>query len=295
MSSEADQPDLSEEARSWIKERLVSGNWWDVKPEEEIPSEVAGWNRTILNMFQISFAPEIRRRRDAGSIGDDFFLNAAQLIQPEEGPGFVRVNDEVQGLAYLKMDRAVQKGESVTFADMRHLESFDVAEEELNCGHFTIFWHGMGWIGTFDFRSSRERARQTLKLAEEFLQSARFCADQGFSGPSIDNLFSACELVSKAHLMLHRDRSVKSKKHAQIASAINNWGRLGNIDPDFLSVLNRVSNERASARYDPSKVLALPQQDDFDIVEKETMELARRVAHRDKERLEEERARSNEG
>lgn len=287
----ATETKLSDESKDWIARRFVSGNWWDVKPDDEIPADVSSWSRTVFHMFQISFAPEIRRRRDAGAIGDDFFLNAAQLIQPEEGKSVVRLNNEVLGLAYLKMDRAVQKGESVTYADFRGLESFDVVEEELNCGHFTIFWHGDGWIGSFDFRSSRDRSQQTLKRAEEFIHSAQFSADRGFSGPAIDNLFSACELIAKAHLMLHRDGSVKSKKHAAIGSAINNWGRLGNIDSDFLTVLNRVSNERSAARYDPSKTLPVPAPEDFAVVQKEMDDLVQRVAHRDRERLDKGRER----
>lgn len=285
---QSDESKLSEESRSWIDERFVSGNWWDVTPDDEIPADVSSWARIVFNMFQISFAPEIWRRHLDGSIGEDFFLNAAQLIQPEEGPSFVRLNDEVLGLAYLKMDRAVQKGDSVTFGDLRQLESFDVIEEELNCGHFTIFWHGDGWIGTFDFRSSRDRAIQTLSRAKEFLLSAQFGAENGFAGSSIDNLFSACELIAKAHLMLHRDRSVKSKKHAAISSAINNWGRLGNIGSDFLDVLNRASNQRSTARYEPSKILKVPESDDFTVAQKELDNLIRRVAHRDRERLEHE-------
>jgi uncharacterized protein (UPF0332 family) len=290
----SDENKLSAESKRWIDERFVSGNWWDVKPDDEIPADVSGWSRTIFHMFQISFAPEIRRRHEGGSIGEDFFLSAAQLIQPEEGSSFVRLNNEVLGLAYLKMDRAVQKGDSVTFGDLRHLESFDVVEEELNCGHFTIFWHGQGWIGSFDFRSSRDRALQTLGLAKEFLLSAQFGAENGFSGSSVDNLFSACELIAKAHLMLHRDRSVKSKKHAAISSAINNWGRLGNIGSDFLNVLNRVSNERSVARYDPSRNLKAPEPDDFMVAQKELDNLVRRVARRDRKQLQQERTMSIE-
>ena len=231
-------------------------------------------------MFQIAFAPEIRQRLAVGMLDETFFLTAAQMIQPEAGARIIRLNGEVRGIAHVRATRPVQKGELVTVSDMQNFVSFDLVEEELDAGHFTLFWTGNGWIATFDLRIGRAKSAAMLKVAGEFLEVARTASTLGHTRPSVDNLFSACELVSKAHLILHHSSASRAKSHGPVQSAINAWRRLGNINDEFVHLFNRVSNTRSPARYDTKAEVVMPSQSDFQVVEAEIQQLINYVTSR---------------
>ena len=174
----------------WLQQRQRHGNWLDITETDQIPSEIDGWFRTIVHMFQIAFAPEIRQRLSVGMLDDSFFLSAAQMIQIEDRGRIVRLNEEVRGTALVRANRPVQKGEPLLVSDMRNFVSFDLDEEELDAGHFTLFWTGQGWIATFDFRIGRAKSAAMLKAASEFLEVARLASTNGYTRPSVDNLFN---------------------------------------------------------------------------------------------------------
>lgn len=268
------------EAPDWLEQRQRPGNWIDVAETDEIPADLEGWYRTILHMFQIAFAPEIRRRLTTGQLNQQFFLIAAQLIQSEEGKKTVRFNEEVRGRALVRVNRPVQKGEQLLVSDVRDFENFDLEEDELDAGHFTLLWNGEGWFLSFDFRAGRAKSNGLLKAASEFLDSAKFSAAKGHARPSVDNLFSACELVSKAHLVLRHRLARRKNSHGAVHSAINDWRRIGNINEEFVKLFNRMSHARSPARYDASAQIELPSQSDFHIAEQEIEHLTEYVAHR---------------
>lgn len=163
---------------------------------------------------------------------------------------------------------------------MQNFVSFDLDEEELDAGHFTLFWTGNGWIATFDFRAGRAKSAAMLKAAGEFLEVARLASTHSHTRPSVDNLFSACELVSKAHLILHRNSASQAKSHGPVQSAINAWRRLGNVNDAFVNLFNRVSNTRSPARYDAKAEVSMPGPSDFQVVEDEIQQLMKFVSPR---------------
>ena len=142
------------------------------------------------------------------------------MIQPEDGGRIIRLNQEARGTALMRANRPIQKGEQLLVSDMQNFVSFDLDEEELDAGHFTLFWTGNGWIASFDFRAGRAKSAAMLKAAGEFLQVAILASTHGHTRPCVDNLFSACELVSKAHLVLHRSSASAAKSHGSVQSAI---------------------------------------------------------------------------
>ena len=273
-------PTKSLKTPGWLEERQRPGNWFDVAETDEIPADLVDWSRTLLHVFQIAFAPEIRRRLATGQLNADFFLSAAQLIQPEEGKNTVRLNEEVRGTALVRVNRPVQQGEQVLFSDLQNFVSFDLEEDELDAGHFTLLWTGQGWIGSFDFRAGRAKSAGLLGLASQFLDVAKFSAAKGHVGPSVDNLFSACELVSKVHLILHRNPAVRTKSHGRVHRAINAWRHLGNVNEDFVKLFNQMSHARSPARYGAGAKVESPSQSDFQTVEREIENLMKHVAHR---------------
>ena len=272
----------SQETNRWLQERQRSGNWFDIAETDEIPADIEGWFRTILHIFQIAFAPEIRRRLLSGQLDENFFLGAAQLILPEDGERMVRLNDEVRAVGLVRVNRAVKKGDAVFLSDMRQLEGLDLEEDELDAGHFTLFWTGEGWFASFDFRAGRAKSAGMLDAAHQFLEAAQSAAGKEHARACVDNLFSACELASKARLILHRSPAVKAKKHRSVKSAINNWGRLGNVEKSFLQLFNRMSKDRSPARYDAGSPIELPSDSDLQLVRREIEQLQQAVAQRTK-------------
>jgi hypothetical protein len=272
---------LSVEGQQWLRERTQPGNWIKIAPDEEFPSCLHGtpWV-TLVHMFQIAFTPEIERRIAAGLIDDAFFVNVAQLITRDGGKQEVRFNDEVRGVGRVRVNQPVQKGDPVPFSDLAGMENFDVEEVELDCGHFTMFYSNPGWRIFFNFNTGRAKSFGLIERAAEFLAAARYSAEQGHAGPAIDNLFSACELLSKARLILIRSPAVQSKSHGSIGSAINAWRKLGNVDAAFVDLFNRMSNEREGARYTGSKEVAPPSIEEFELVATELQLLKQSVQHK---------------
>ncbi len=240
--------------------------------------KLEGWERTFAQMFGIYFGPEIERRRVAGTLPGDFFLYFAQVLFPLDGKNRVLLNDEVKGEGVMRANRDVAKGEGIYITDLEFLERFELPDDLLDCGHFTIVRSGDGWRMFFNFLSGRAKAADMLELASQFLDAAVASAAKGHAGPSVDNLFSAAELVSKSELILHRSNAVTSKKHGAIASAINAWAKLGNIEAAFVDLFNRLGRQRPSARYgDAEHRPPIPDEDSF--------ELVRTVINRGRERV----------
>src|SRR5687767_9480660 len=101
----------SPETERWLADRRRSGHWMAIAPNDEIPGDIVGWDRTILHMFQAAFSPEIERRFASGLIDQKFVLVAAQLLQPGKGTRIIRLNEEVRGVALIKSDRPIAKGD----------------------------------------------------------------------------------------------------------------------------------------------------------------------------------------
>lgn len=268
-------------AQDWIDQHLEPGNWLRIGPKEDLPAILAGPLMTLAHMFQLAFSPEIERRLQDGLLDESFSLWAAQLIQPGDGSQIVRLNDEMRGVMYARIDRPVEKGEVINRSDLRHVVDFDVVEEELDCGHFTIISDGAGWKMFFNFQSGRAKALGMINRAEEFLEAARYSTERKHLGPAVDNMFSACELLSKARLTLSQSPAAQSKSHGPIGAAINASGRLGNVDASFLKLFNRMSQSRNAARYANSLDVAPPTSEELDLVQREIDLLRRETSHKD--------------
>ena len=225
-------------------------------------------NRLLSQAFELWFNPELDRRSAAGELPEGFALYAAQVLFPPEGPYEVRFNEEMGGIMLVIAQRAVEKGEQVTLADLAQVQRYELDDPDMDCGHLTIIRRGEGWLIDFNFLSGRAKAADMLRLAEQYHAAAVSCVDQDLEGPAVDNLFSACELTAKAELILHRSAAAKGKSHDPVKSAINAWGRSGNIDPAFVDTFNLMGHRRADARYKGAEAAAglMPTRDHLDIV-----------------------------
>lgn len=234
---------------------------------ETMPQE--GWQRTLNQMWELYFGPEIERRKADGRIVDpDFSVFMAQVLFPVDGPIQVRLNEEVKGEAQVRASRAVERDDPVYVSDLRSIEIYELPDELLDSGHFTIFWVGEGWRMVFNFLSGRAKARDMLELARQFLEASQHSHAKGHAGPAVENLFTSAELISKAELILHRSPAVTAKSHGTVASAINAWFKLGNIDAAFVALFNKLTQRRPNARYgDAGSRPSMPTEEDYEVIE----------------------------
>jgi hypothetical protein len=232
-----------------------------------LPQE--GWQITFNQMWELYFGPELERRKADGRITDpDFAVYMAQVLFPVEGAIQVRLNEEVKGEAHVRANRAFEPDDPVYVDDLRSIEIYELPDELLDSGHFTIFCSGEGWKMIFNFLSGRAKARDMLNLAHQFLDASQHSQTKGHSGPAVENLFTSAELISKAELILHRNRAVTAKSHGAVASAINAWSKLGNIDAAFVSLFNRLTQRRPNARYgDTDSRPPMPETEDYEVIE----------------------------
>lgn len=225
--------------------------------------ESEGWERTLKQMWEMYIYPEIMRR----CLPEGFNLIAAQALFPPTGPSSVLLNEEVRGSALLRAPRNISAGEAVRQSDVQHIERYELPDDLIDNGHFTMIQGEGGWRVFFNFLSGRGKAKDILLLSAQFHEAAVASAERGHAGPSVENLFSAVELVSKAELILHRSKAATAKKHGTISSEINAWARLGNMDSRFVELFNRLSNVRPNARYgDATHRPPVPDKESFDLV-----------------------------
>jgi hypothetical protein len=103
-------------------------------------------------IFKVYIDPEIERRRQAGSLSDDFTLYAVQVIMNHDGPIEVRLNDEVNAYIVGTFTKPVSDADAVSIGDMDTITDVELTDSDPNAGHVTLVVHKGSWVGRFDFR-----------------------------------------------------------------------------------------------------------------------------------------------
>lgn len=207
--------------------------------------------KVIEQAFNLWINPEIERRREAGRLPDDFDLYAVQVIMnvDTDAPE-VRLNDEVRAALKVRATRDIEKGQALKPGDFDHIEAIELTELDPNAGHFTMLRHEGSWYLNFDFRYNAARISEHIAAAREFLDCSAFSLEKRQTRAFIENLFSAAELMAKGLLLVLPDKSILgSKTHKIVSSRFNSWSKLGNTDPRYVKLLNRLSLLRSPARY----------------------------------------------
>jgi uncharacterized protein (UPF0332 family) len=224
----------------------------DYPATADIPDDVVGPERTLLQMFRLYVEPEIKRRQSSRSLPDQFLVVKVQVLFFDGRPSEVRLNDEVKISLVIKAPRAIQAGEAISLSEIQHIEASELDLPDADAGHFTAIAFNNQWLIFFDFRQNKLKASNLVERADQFCASAEHALGQEHLGPAIDNLFSACELAAKARLITSAMVRSDAKSHGSIHSRINIWGKLGNVDRAFVEMFNELSRNREAARYGTS-------------------------------------------
>jgi len=212
--------------------------------------------RTVQQLLDMFVEPEIIKRQDAGEVENPFPLTHAQIIfYPDGRKPEVRLNDEVKTIINVELKPefrdGVKKGDPVYWHQIESLKTTRLTEEDdPNVGHATLLSVGGNWFLHFDFVYNKQRARQHLEAARQFIASAKHALENEHWAVVIESLCSASELTAKAYLLsAGGDSALKSKTHGVIASRTNMHRKLGNLDSSHVDVFNRVWGMRNNARY----------------------------------------------
>lgn len=227
---------------------------------ESIPSgssespSVEQWGQPLFDDVVERFVvPEIERRRDAGTFADDECVYRFQVLFPESGGQEIRLNDEVAGSILAVATRAIDKGEEVTLEDISGVTEYTPPPEDAGVPHVTAFLHRDGWSLAFQFgRGGHPDRFEFLRLAQDFLETARQALAASRFSSFVDAAYSAAELFAKAELLSNRptvDLVLQSRSHGAVTSNYDAWAKLGNSDLRFAKLLNRLADLRPAARY----------------------------------------------
>jgi hypothetical protein len=216
--------------------------------QSDVAEDVTGNEQALIQAFHLWFNPELRSRVTAGNLITPFELQSAQVLFKAGQSPEVRFNNEVSGALEVKVAKAVNAGDPVYNSDIAEIHRFELDAADADAGHFTIFKLEGGWRAFFDFQRNKRSAADLVGLAEQFAIIAELAMERGFQGPFVDTLFSAAELLAKARLMTAAAED-EIKTHRTVGARLNRWGKLGNVDKQFLVLFNELSRLREPARY----------------------------------------------
>jgi uncharacterized protein (UPF0332 family) len=204
--------------------------------------------------FTLWFNPEIDRRRAAGTLPDDFTLWAAQVVMvADDQENVIRLNDEVRIETLAVSARAIDPGSLVsltTESDLNEIVEVSLSDADPNSGHCTILRRGEAWLLSFDFRYNATRIQNLLSKADQFLEAARLCVENGLPAAAVDTLYDAVEMMAKCFLLISPDPAVlTSQKHTFIESRFHQQRRLDNVSDRSARLVKRLAKLRPEARY----------------------------------------------
>ncbi|MHA7220315.1 hypothetical protein ACX80L_15685 [Arthrobacter sp. MDT1-48-3] len=217
------------------------------RPVEDVDSDFGA--NVIENFFVTWVEPELVSR---GLAADRVTIWAALVELPSRGEHTVFLNEEVQVAAKAKLDAGVERGTTLTAENLESLDHLIPLNVDPDSGWLVyVNIDGRGYL-EFDFRYNKQRIRELLSLASEYLATA----EVGYSTaprPAIDNLFSAAELTVQAQMTSGTEHTQLRSDHSKAQSERANWLKsnvtLGNVPAEHKQVLDLLKRERNAARY----------------------------------------------
>lgn len=210
-------------------------------------------DKLFHNLMETYILPAVRLRKSRGELPKPVSLRAAQVLWFPDGRTLqVRVNDEVKGIAGVRLKDGIRKkkGEAILESDVEGIQSLKLLDDDGDCGHATMFRLPGRWSIVFAFSYNRMVGRRHLDAAQEFLATAKECHATDRPIALVDNLFSACELAAKATLLSMPDPALYGKTgHHLIHSKLNLWASQGSVAPAHRKAFNRLFRLRSEVRY----------------------------------------------
>ncbi|AKU18207.1 hypothetical protein [Luteipulveratus mongoliensis] len=207
-------------------------------------------NRVLESMTDVFWDPEVERRGGIEATGP--IVKALAILTPGR-PVEVRLNDEVDLVARARSGSAVKRGEAVTMENLEAIEGLEPLDVDINAGWVLLVVLPDGQhFAQFDFIQNRGRSLQILKLASDYLATARTASNAELFGPALENLLAAAELAITAQTSSFAAMPGERKRR-NVHSARLHWSKvnvgLGNTTPTAHATLVTLHSLRAAARY----------------------------------------------
>lgn len=214
-----------------------------------------GGENFFNHVMSLWVAPEIKRRKENGTLSDNFAIDKIQvLISPEKKPVIVRLNDEIKAQLVCKFRPSIHKqviGEPVYWKDIDDILDIKLTEhDDPDAAHITMVLFREGWKIKFDLRNNKRRAKELYDSAREFLNSAKKALDDASMRVFSDNLFSTVELFVTSQLFVMSEYEyVRKPTHAWTQKKYNEFINIGNYKEEYKNIFNKLSGLRSGARY----------------------------------------------
>lgn len=211
-------------------------------------------NRLFNHVLQIWVNPEVERRIKDGRLPNQpYRLYAAQIISLTDGrENITRLNDEVKTEIVGIASKSLQPNEQFVIEEgLRQIERLQLTkEDDPNAGHLTMMLFKGRWFINFDFRYNKQKARERLDAAAEFLDAAKINREKLLLRPMAENLFAAIELCIVAQMLLQADKKyTKNQHHTGTENRYTKFIDIGNPKVEYKNTFLQLKNLRKSGRY----------------------------------------------
>jgi uncharacterized protein (UPF0332 family) len=219
-------------------------------PRRSLSSDVEMW-RWVCETY---FEPERVRRLDLGLLGEGIEIRRAQVIFRPQNPPEIRLNGEVPERVDMTEQLDVELVSDYAKADIAGMAPVLLSPEDPQAGHVTVVINRLGAALNLDGASDTELVDKELKVADQFIESARRSLEESALNAFVENAFYATEFMARANLLWLPDGSVHSAKtHDTPQSLYNRWALVGLTDQRFAALLNFLAAQRKPAKYALSK------------------------------------------
>ena len=210
-------------------------------------SEIA--NRVFQQVMELWVLPEIEKRKRESRLENPFVLRKAQILFSHyKSAPKIRLNQQVKAIAKTQINRDIKAGEIIYEKDVENIEDIKLTDQDPNYAHITLLLFKDKWYISFDFRYNKDKAKEYLEAAKEFLDSVKDDFKNNRLRPFFECSFACAELLTQA-LLIQFFKQSTLKNHKQRMKGIRLWAELGNVKEEFSGKLSKLFWLRNSARY----------------------------------------------
>lgn len=200
--------------------------------------------RLVDDVFEIWVDPEMRAR---GLEPVRESITHALVELPPDGPVIVRLNDEVELHARVRVTRSIEAGENILDSDVDSIDALLPGPTfNADAGWVALLRFREVLVVAFSFRYNRGRANALLDIADQYLAVARYALSVAHLHATVENALAAAELAVKAEMYL---LALEGEGHLNRIAWWEQWASLGNAPTELGKAVRPLYEVRGAARY----------------------------------------------
>jgi hypothetical protein len=183
-------------------------------------------------------------------------VERVQVVHGIDGTVTVRLNEETKIAVLFRYEGPPINRADFVYAPERvgSVQAVELTDDDPVAAHEVVIRGATGWWVSFDFRYYRKKIAECVRTATEFAYAARASLEANCLHAFAENLFVAAEQLAWGDMLLvARAEILDSRSHRHIVSRFHQWANMGNADPAFAKLLDRLAKLRNPARYRPER------------------------------------------